>query len=94
MKDGKAERSARISLERATDLMNEAYEIMVGASAILGMLYERLQNAGWAESVEAAEVVVLVRRSLVEGAGMIDEADEALCGSPCGLRGEADGEWR
>ncbi|MFR9169097.1 hypothetical protein [Gordonibacter urolithinfaciens] len=94
MKDEKAGRSARIGLEGATDLLNEAYEIMEGASAILGMLYERLQNADWAESVEAAEVVALVRRSLGEGAGMIDEADEALCGPPCGLSGEADGEWR
>lgn len=81
MKDEEAERSARIGLERATDLLNEAYEIMEGASAILGMLYERLQNADWAESVEAAEVVALVRRSLGEGARMVDEADEALCGS-------------
>ncbi|WP_143412124.1 hypothetical protein [Arabiibacter massiliensis] len=84
MEDGMTGTRAGFALERATGLLNEAYEIVAGASAILDMLYERLQDAEGAESAEMAGVAFVARRCLDQSAGIIAEADDALDG----LRGE------
>ena len=70
--------SAEFDLESAARLMNEAYEIVAGASVILGMLYERLQGSFGIESVETASITFVLRRSLAQGADMIGAADVML----------------
>lgn len=65
-------------LEKVVVSLNEAYEIVTGASVILRLLYERLQGSFGRESVETASIMFTLRRSLAQSADMIGTADVML----------------
>lgn len=66
------------AIRDASVLLNEVYETVDGASEVLDMLYERLQECCSSESVGMASVVHLLRAGLCRSTAMIGEADEAL----------------
>lgn len=65
-------------IEKASTLLNEAYDMVSGSSEALGMIYERLQNEGRVESAKLSNVVNLLRRSLDASFSKIGVADEIL----------------
>lgn len=92
MSDEAESGKAGFDLEGTKELLNAAYETVEGATAILGMLYERLQEAHERESVEMAGVAFVLRRSLDGSADMICVAEEALEALKGELVSRADGE--
>ena len=92
MSNETANGKAGFDLEGTKELLNVAYETVEGATAILAMLYERLQEARERESVETAGVALVLRRSLDESADMICEAEEALEALKDGVASSVVGE--
>lgn len=67
-------------LADASELLCDAYEIALGASEALRMLYERLQEAYDEESTLIASVLYQIVHSLDSARSMIAEADETISG--------------
>ncbi|CAK7017523.1 MAG: hypothetical protein PEGG_00715 [Paraeggerthella hongkongensis] len=67
-------------LADASELLCDAYEIALGASEALRMLYERLQGAYDEESTLIASVLYQITHSLDSARSMIAEADETTSG--------------
>lgn len=75
--DGETARG-KADLIDASELLCNAYEIALGASETLRMLYERLQSAYDPESTLVASMLFQISCSLDAARAMIAEADEAL----------------
>lgn len=78
---GGSEARGKVGLVDASELLCNAYEIALGASEALKMLYVRLQEAYDPESTLIASVLFQIGYSLDSARDMIAEADEAVSAS-------------